>query len=201
MKKLWWAFCALLMAVSVQAWAASEPTSYGKNLVRAQDLSADALARFTRVIQAKAIGAKPNPDDQDWVGDPVPVPSSGNPYTLVVRVSGTATSDGELSAAWSGGWVSDGTSQLVPLIGAPSNAKAGEPVTLIAVSMPVSFKEDRKMPPTLHLVAAKNLRLDAVRFEIWSGAVEPNLFESFWNWTPLMAGLVVLGVSFWMRRR
>jgi hypothetical protein len=92
MKKLWWALCALLMAVSVQAWA--EPTAYGKNLVRTQDLSADTLARFIRVNAAKAVNAKPNvEDEQDWIADPVAV-ASGNPYTLVVRVSGTALGDG-----------------------------------------------------------------------------------------------------------
>jgi hypothetical protein len=199
MKKLWWALCALLMAVSVQAWA--EPTAYGKNLVRTQDLSADTLARFIRVNAAKAVNAKPNVEDErDWIADPVAV-ASGNPYTLVVRVSGTALGDGEVSASWSGGWLLEGTTRLFPMIGAPkSGVMPGERVTLVAVSMPVSFKEDRTMSPALGFIGANNIRMDAVQFEVWSGAGETNFVEVLWTWSPLLIGLLAFGLAYWMRR-
>jgi hypothetical protein len=56
------------------------------------------------------------------------------------------------------------------------------------------------MSPALGFIGANNIRMDAVQFEVWSGAGETNFVEVLWTWSPLLIGLLAFGLAYWMRR-
>ncbi|RZJ23803.1 MAG: hypothetical protein EOO54_10490 [Haliea sp.] len=200
------ALLALLAAVAaVSAVAADKPGAFGKNLLRSQELPADAVARFVRFNAAQAAkGVKPAglmSGTEDWVGEALAMPSSGNPYTIVVRVSGTALSDGEVGTGWMGGWSAEGATSNKLMTGATRNGvKAGERVTLVGSTGPVSFKQDRTLAPALSFMNARNLQLDGVQMEVWAGVGKATLPELVFAWSPLLVGLVFLGLFLWFRR-
>lgn len=190
---------------AVAALAADKPTTYGKNLLRIQALPAEAVAKFVRFNAAQlAKGAKPAgllSATEDWVGEPLTMPSSGNPYTLVVRVTGTAIADGEVGTAWMGGWAVDGASSNKLMTGATqASARSGERVTLVGTSGPISFKQDRTLAPALAFMNARNLQIDGVEMEIWAGVGKATLPQLIFAWSPLLVGLVFLGLFLWFRR-
>lgn len=200
------ALLALLAAVAALAAAAADkPTAYGKKLVISQDLSAETVAKFVRFNAAQAArGAKPAgvfSSTEDWFGDAQPMPSSGNPYTIVVRVTGKAIADGEAGTSWMAGWAADGGTRAQLVTGATkADAKAGEPLSLVGVSGPVSFKEDRTLAPALQFMNARNVEIDGVRIEVWSGVGKSTLPQLVFAWSPLLVGLAFLGLFLWFRR-
>lgn len=190
---------------AVAALAADKPTSYGKNLLRSLELPAEAVAKFVRFNAAQlAKGVKPSgllSGTEDWVGEPLALPSSGNPYTIVVRVSGTAIADGEVGTGWMGGWAADGASSNKLMTGAVKpDAKAGDRVTLVGSSGPISFKQDRTLSPALSFMNARNLQIDGVQMEVWAGVGKATLPQLVFAWSPLLVGLVFLGLFLWFRR-
>jgi hypothetical protein len=195
----------LAAAMAFAALAADKPTTYGKKLLLSQDLTAEAVAKFVRFNAAQAAkGAKPGPfpDTEDWIGEPMAAPSSGNPYTLVVHVSGKAIADGEASTGWLGGWAADGGTTHKLITGTSrAGVKAGEPVVLVGASAPLSFKEDRTLAPALGFMHARNLQIDGVRLEVWSGIGKSTLPQLVFAWSPLLVGLAFLGLFFWFRRK
>jgi hypothetical protein len=197
------ALAALLAALCLQAaaLAQSKPSVHGKALVSTRELPADVVARFVRfAAKPKAAGGGLLADTEDWRGETFSAPAAGNPYTLVVRVTGTAVADGEVMSAWMGGWNLDGTSRMALVNGAPQKAKAGQAVVLTGATSPVSFKEDRTVGPELSLMRAENLKIDGVQVEVWSGVGKPNLVQLVFSWSPLLLGRVFLGVFLWFRR-
>lgn len=191
--------CALGVA------AADKPTAYGTKRVLAQDLPAEAVAKFVRFNAAQAAkGAKPAgvfSSTEDWFGEQQALPSAGNPYTVVVRVTGQAIADGEAGTSWMGGWGADGAANAKLMTGASqAGAKAGERLTLVATTGPVSFKEDRKLSPMLSFMSARNIEIDGVQVEVWSGLGKSTLPQLVFAWSPLLVGLVFLGLFFWFRR-
>lgn len=198
------ALCALGLFASASLPAQGKPTVFGKKLVRSYDLSAEDVARFVRfdaARSAKGPGVSAL-NTEDWQGEAIAAPSSGNPYVQVVRVSGTAVADGEAGTSWMGGWAVEGATRSVLVTGASAGAvKAGERLSLVGVSAPLSFKEDRSPVPALGFMGSRNLRIDAVQMEVWSGIGKPTFVQLIFSWSPLLIGLVFLGVFLWFKRR
>ena len=198
------ALCALGLFASASLPAQGKPTVFGKNLVKSYDLSAEDVARFVRFDAARA-GKVPGVsalDTEDWHAEPVAAPSSGNPYVQVVRVSGTAVADGDVGTSWMGGWAVEGATRSVLMTGASAaRVKAGERVSLVGVSSPLSFKEDRSPAPALGFMGSRNIRVDAVQMEVWSGIGKPTFVQLIFSWSPLLIGLVFLGLFLWFKRR
>jgi hypothetical protein len=197
------ALCALGLFASASGPAQSKPTTYGKNLVKSYELPAEDIARFVRFDAARAGKAPSVPalNTEDWHGEAIPAPSSGNPYVQVVRVSGTALADGEAGTSWMGGWAVEGTTRGGLITGASSaSVKAGERVSLVGVSSPLSFKEDLSRAPALGFMGSRNIRIDGVQMEVWSGIGKPTFVQLIFSWSPLLVGLVFLGLFFWFRR-
>ena len=65
----------------------------------------------------------------------------------------------------------------------------------------VSFKEDRKAAPSLDFESSRNLRIDRVQVEVWSGIRKSTWLELLMSWSPILTGVVFLGVVLWFRRR
>lgn len=198
---------AALCTASLSAEAKDTPQKWGKRLVESYELPADALAKFAQFQEKKSAAPAPKPgglfaDTQAWTGTEIALPSSGNPYTLVVRVSGVALADGEAGARWMAGWSIDGASRtaIVPEITA-KGVRAGQPVEMVGAAAPLSFKEDRKLQPVLEFVGSRNLRMDRVRLEVWSGMRASSFVELLMSWVPLLTGVVFLALFLWWRRR
>jgi hypothetical protein len=204
MKLFVWALCALGLLVPGAVAAQSKPTTFGKNLVRSYELPAEAVARFVRfnaAQAAKGVTAGLLADSEDWQGEVLSAPSKGNPYTQVVRVSGTVVADGDVSTSWQGGWSLDGMTRSGLIGGANvTGAKAGQRVSLVGVGGPISFKEDRSLAPALGFMRSRNIQIDGVQLEVWSGVGKPTFVQLIFSWSPLLVGLVFLGIFFWFRR-
>ncbi|MDA8445260.1 hypothetical protein [Paracidovorax valerianellae] len=212
-------FMALMaaMALLMLAAAATAPLpaaakdsnqKFGKRLVEVYELPSEALAKFAQFQEKKgaANAARPRgeaPDTQPWTGSEiVSLGTSGNPYTLVVRVSGVALADGDAGTMWMAGWSIDGASRtaLVPQVAA-TGLRAGQAVEMVGAAAPLSFKEDRKVQPVLEFANARNVRIDRVRLEVWSGIRPSTFLELFMSWIPMFTGVVFLALVWWWRRR
>lgn len=198
--------CAACLLVPAGALHAKEsPTEFGKQLVQVHELPVEALARFARHdAELKAKGKEPSFMDSgsvDWAGPPLALPASGNPYRLVVRVAGSVPSAGDSASMWMAGWSEEGATRGMAVTGTSSTGHAaGDRVTLTGASSPLSFKEDRNLQPVLMFLGASNQQVDSVSLEVWSGVGEASLTERLWAWSPLLTGLVFLGVFLWFRR-
>lgn len=200
----------LMMAGTTPAQAKDAPEKWGKRLVQTIDLPPDVLAKFALFQEKKAKGAASGgamppgglyADTQSWVGSDIDLPASGNPYTVVVRVAGVVQADGDAGTRWLAGWSMDGASRVnvIPEIVAKSG-KAGQAVEVAGASPPVSFKENRKLQPAVEFATVRNLRMDRVQVEVWSGMRQSTFMELFTSWIPLFSGVVFLGLFLWWRR-
>ncbi|XAH21709.1 hypothetical protein AAFF27_16980 [Xylophilus sp. GW821-FHT01B05] len=203
-----WPTAALLLAAAL-AWAAGPQAShakdsstvYGKTLLRSYDLPLETLARFER------FNAKPRNrtgvlvDTEDWTGEPLSLTGSGNPYTLVLKVSGTAQDAGDVDSRWQPGWSQEGMTRgnPMPALGKKA-AQAGERIELEGASGPISVKQDRSMAPALGFAGSSNLRIDRVQVEVWSGVGKSSLLMKFIAWSSALTGLVFLGLVWWARK-
>lgn len=194
-----------LLAPAGVLHAKESSTVFGKQLVQVLELPAEALARFARHdAELKAKGKKPSfmeSGSVDWAGPPLALPTSGNPYRLVVRVAGSVPAGGDSASVWMAGWSEDGAVRGAAVTGTSSAGHtAGDRVTLTGASGPLSFKEDRNLQPVLMFLGSNNQQIDSVRLEVWSGIGKASFTERLWAWLPLLTGLVFLGVFFWFRR-
>lgn len=191
----------LLMAFAGAGQAKNEATVYGKTLLRAYDLPVEAVAQYNlEALQSQAPGSKNNNNVQikDWAGDEISAPSAGNPYRMVIKVSGTAIRDGDVGTRWNAFWTDVGGSMTI--MGQP-NAKAGDVIQLEGASAPLSFKADRQVMPSLSLAGANNIRMDRIQVEVWSGVGKSSLVSIILAWSPLWTGLIFLSLVIWSRRR
>lgn len=200
----WVLLCAMVWGLSnAGAHAASnEPGAYGRKRVEVFELSADELARFARFVPVKT----DNPASifartHDWVGKELNLSVSGNPYTVVIKVVGIAVEAGDAKAYFQPGWSLDGgtRSSLVGAVAQPG-AKAGELVQGTVVATPISLKEDRTMAPYVGFSGASNLNVNSVTVEVWSGMPTTSGASLLAAWSPLLVGLVFLGLFLWWRR-
>lgn len=199
---------ALLVLVTAlpAAQAKDEAGAYGKTLEKIYDLSPETLAKFQRFQekQAQTPGDKGKgiyAETERWRGDELSLPTSKNPFTIVVKVSGVALADGDAGSRWQTGLQFDGPSPIsfLPEL-VHKGARAGQPVSMVGASKGVSFKEDRKVVPSLDFESSRNLRIDRVQVEVWSGIRKSTWLELLMSWSPILTGVVFLGVVLWFRR-
>ena len=199
--------CALALAVATAAVLAQDgPSVYGKRLLQASEVPAEALARFAQHdAKMRAKGLKPGlmtGGSEDWSAAELPAPPAGNPYRVVVHVSGTALADGDARSLWMAGWRDGSGMRAFPVTGTTkAGAKAGERIELVGAASPVSFKEEGARLPALAFLGTDNLRIDQVRLEVWGGVGKSSFVESIGAWSPLLVGVVFLGLFFWFRGR
>ncbi|MFN9473175.1 hypothetical protein [Acidovorax sp.] len=204
-----WAAAAFLMLVAALpgVQAKDEAGAYGKTLEKIYDLSPETLAKFQRFQekQAQTPGDKGKgiyANTERWRGDELSLPTSKNPFTVVVKVSGVALADGDAGSRWQTSLQFDGPSPIsfLPEL-VHKGARAGQPVSMVGAAKGVSFKEDRKAAPQLEFESSRNLRIDRVQVEVWSGIRKSTWVELLMSWSPILTGVVFLGVVLWFRRR
>ena len=71
------------------------------------------------------------------------------------------------------------------------DARPGLPMQIAVASEPMDFKVDREVVPSLRLLSAKNLRIERVRIEVWSGVGEESWLDLLLEWWPILAGVLV----------
>lgn len=216
----WVRFGLLLVAAGFIAAATTpaisrEPRAYGQRLVAQYQLPPESIARYA----AMAAGAAPNASLRDntmfadrspWVGPKqrASASASQNPYTLVFTVSGVAKAAGEVYAQWQAGWeihesqvASRELLMAVPRV-ARTGLAAGQALSLTASTTRVSFRGEREVAPMLGLVQARNLDINDVQVQVWSGAAPQAWPVLPWSPTPLLAlGMTCLlvgsGLRYW----
>jgi hypothetical protein len=197
----------MLVAALPGGQAKDEAGAYGKTLEKIYDLSPETLAKFQRFQekQAQTPGDKGKgiyANTERWRGDDLSLPTSKNPFTVVVKVSGVALADGDAGSRWQTSLQFDGPSPIsfLPEL-VHKGARAGQPVSMVGAAKGVSFKEDRKAAPQLEFESSRNLRIDRVQVEVWSGIRKSTWVELLMSWSPILTGVVFLGVVLWFRRR
>jgi len=202
---------ASVLAVAVceaDAQLPTKPGKYGKTLLADVVLppsQLDKFAAFLDTIAAANHGAQNgvmSGDTADWVGDSFVANSTTNPYTIVVSVEGTAKAAGDVVTTWNSGWrLEDGSSKYGLMHGLSAfDVKAGEHVTMTAAAAPSRFERDRNVAPLLSLIDAKNVTLDHVQVQVWSGFGSPGFLELLGAYRFLLFGVVVLVVTLVFRR-
>lgn len=208
----WLALAVGLLALWMGAGhvqAKDETGQWGQRLVEKRELPPEAVARFLQfeAKNAQASAGTPRPggllaDSESWRGSEVNLVTSANPYTLVIKASGVALADGDVGARMQAGWAFDGSTRMVLMPEmSQKNARTGQVVELVGASGPVSMKEDRKVEPVIEFSTSRNLRLDKVQIEVWSGIRASSPIELLMSWVPLLLGTVFLGFVWWARRR
>ena len=141
-------------------------------------------------------------DTADWVGDAFVANSTTNPYTIVVSVEGTAKAAGDVVTTWKSGWRYEDNSNREGLMHGLSafDVKAGEHVTMTAAAAASRFERDRNVAPLLSLIDAKNVTLDHVQVQVWSGLGSPSFLELLAAYRFLLFGVVVLVVTLVFRK-
>lgn len=195
------------------AWGA-QTQRYGKALLVEHRLPDSVVKDFNKfkpsapVAGESAIVATMLADTKDWAGPALDGRTSGNPYTIVVLVQGTAKSDGDVATMWHAGWriqdKQDGEqNRMTPLAGiAKPGAKAGERIEIMGAATPTTFKEDRTAAPMIGLVNARNLEIREVRVQVWSGMAQSTWVETLLSFRWALIGAVLVALWwFGFRRR
>jgi hypothetical protein len=207
--------CAAILFFSHCALAVSDgPTerAYGKKIVADYQLPVEQIAKFTAfepsgpVKGESAIISTLTAKTEDWSGPRLDGATSGNPYTIVVTVSGTAKADGPAATLWNAGWAIQSENgdqiRMTVLPGlAKTEAKGGEAFTVTAAATPTSFKEDRAVAVALGLVNARNIEIGSVRVQVWSGMAPTSFLDMLGPARWLLVGVVMLVLWwFWFKR-
>jgi hypothetical protein len=190
-----------------------EPRAFGQRLVAQYQLPPHTIARYAAMAAGTALDTSPREqsmfaDRLPWVGPENRAGVGQNPYTLVFTVSGVAKAAGEVYAQWQAGWEvhESPLARREVLMAVPAIARngiaAGQALTLTASSAHVSFRGERSVAPMLGLVQMRNLDINDVQVQVWSGA--PSLA---WPALPVSRAvllalgatclLVGLGVRYW----
>lgn len=161
----------------------NDKRSHGRELVAQFQLPGDAVARYVALAGASSRDAPASErtalidsDSAVWVGPLQQVGIGRNPYTMVLTVSGVARADSDVHARWRAGWEvresASATREVLLGVGTQHEGRtqAGAPVTLTAVSAPVTFRGERQVSPLLSLVHANHLDISNVQLQIWSGS-------------------------------
>ena len=188
--------------------ASGQPRAYGRELVVQYALPADAVARYAALAAAPARTELANDrtawsDNAMWVGPQQQVGAGRNPYTLVLTVSGVARAAGDIRAHWQAGWEMRespmATREVLMSLGAQltGGTTAGAPVTLTAVSAPLTFRGERQVAPLLNLVNATNLDISDVHLQVWSGSAPLVAWPALAAPRPALLGLGALCLLMW----
>ena len=166
-------------------------------MVRSYELPANLIDRYNEAMhepmQNQAALTTPDGKEafaalENWSGSAFSAGSSSGPYTLVVKVLGSAFDHTDLGARWQLSW--NGQPGAMPAMDVP-DARPGLPMQFAIASEPMEFKVDREVVPSLRLLSAKNLRIERVRIEVWSGVGEESWLDWLQEWWPMLTGVVV----------
>jgi hypothetical protein len=180
-----------------QGEAPAAPSRYGQNMVRSYELPANLIDRYNEAMHEpmQSQAGLTTPDGKDgftaldtWSGSAFSAVSSSGPYTLVVMVFGSAIEPADLGARWQLSW--NGQPGAIPSMDVP-DARPGLPMQIAVASEPMEFKVDRQIVPSLKLLSAKNLGIERVRIEVWSGVGEESWLDFVLEWWPMLAGVLM----------
>lgn len=192
--------CAALFGHGLAA-AQDEPSRYGKSLVRSYELPAELLDQYNLVAHGGAGGRTETlAGIPAWTGSEFRTAAGAGPYTLVIRMLGAAIESDDVAARWQLGWGS--TPGVVPVLGEPG-ARKGEFLQLVLASESAALEEGRLVPLSLRLGDVRNMRLERVRVEVWSGAGETSWLDWLRDWWKLLAtaGVWVALYFYWRHDR
>jgi hypothetical protein len=191
--------------------AGNDQRGHGRELVAQFQLPGDAVARYAALADASHEAAAASErtaliDSAVWVGPLQQVGIGRNPYKMVLTVHGVARASSDVRARWQAGWEvresATATREVLMSVGAQheGSTQAGAPVTLTAVSAPLTFRGERQVSPLLNLVHANNLDISAVHLQIWSGSAP--LVPALSTPRPALLGLgaLCLLMCFFLRR-
>lgn len=200
------ALVALLwLALPLSATAAS---TYGKKLLLTYDLpqeTVDQMNRPSAPVTVKPgeshITAAMMADSVNWSAPEFKLSTGGNPYTTVIHATVTVLATGDAASLWEAGWNIDGAMRGALVTGLTStNARAGQKLALVGAATPITFKEDRTGALHIGLKSARNVRFEAVRVDVWSGIGSSSWVQRLGAFSPVLIGVVMLGLFFWFRR-
>jgi hypothetical protein len=163
--------------------------AHGQRLVAQYRLPPETIARYAAMAAGTASKERSRDDSMfadhsPWVGPEQRAGVGNNPYVLVFTVSGVARAAGEVYAHWQAGWdihESPIASRELLMKVAPitrTGLAAGQALTLSASSARVSFRGERSVAPMLGLVQMRNLDINDVQVQVWSGAAPPVAWAS-----------------------
>ena len=214
----WFRFGMLLAAaglftVTTMPAMSREPRAYGQRLVAQYRLPPHVIARYAALAAGTAIDAPTREhsrlaDRSPWVG---PLQRAGvghNPYTLVLSISGVTKSDGDVYAHWQAGWeVQESPLASRELLMAMprmsrTGVTAGQALTLTVNSARVSFRGERSVAPILGVVQTRNLDINDVELQVWSGAAPLEWAVPPWTGAALLTlGLALLLIGLGVKKR
>ncbi len=197
-----------LVAVEAGAQMTTKPGKYGKTLVADKTLPRADIEKIASFLQDLAVHNKgvansvTDGETFDWIGDPIQGEPGKGPYTVVVSVTGTAKEAGNVPTTWKSGWkLPDGAARINLMSGLSAfEVKAGERVTLTAPAVPARFDREKTVSPTLSLVEAKNVTIESVEVQVWSGMPGTSILQWFTASPLLWLGLVMIVVVLVFRK-
>jgi hypothetical protein len=192
--------------------ADAEGQRYGKDLIGEYTLPPEQIAKFAEFKPSAPVKGESVlvnamlADVEKWEGPTLDVKSASNPYNISLIVTGTAINAGEVASLWHAGWQLEDPNgsaeeRMMPLAGiAKDDVKAGQRVSLAAAQGPISFREDRRAVLLIGLANARNLKIEGVKVQLWSGAAATPKRTYLFVLSAAFAGLVMLGLVWWSRR-
>ncbi len=197
-----------LVAAEAGAQMSTKPGKYGKTLLLDKTLPLSDIDKISAFLQDLAVRNKGvansviEGDTFDWIGEPIQGEPAKSPYTVVVSVTGTAREAGNVLTTWKSGWkLADGITRINLMTGLSAfDVKAGEHVTLTAPATPARFDRDKTVTPTLSLVEAKNIAIEGVQVQVWSGMPGTSPLQWFTSYPFVWFGVVLLVVTLVFRR-
>ena len=186
-----------------------ESKNYGQTFVAEFDVDAETLKKFHRLVPSKSVAGELAvvnallADTVDWYGTTQNVKEPKNPYTLVVTLFGEAIADGDAVTMWTAGWRnSEGltTSKALPGL-VKLQAKAGQSFILTAAAPSMSFSPDVELTPALGLSKLDNMKLSAVKVQLWSGIPNPSGVQLFSAFNLFILAIVFGGVMLFFKSR
>lgn len=203
-------FTALSISVLCLAGCNKPKTEeFGQKKVASFDLSREEIEKFQNFKPSQ-----PDPNQstlenisfaetEDWFSPSISVKTAENPYTVVVKLSGTALEEGDSSSLWQTGWGLEGMVQGGMMPGLTmAEAKAGQDFERTATTAPSRFKKDQDVAVSLNLVRLKNLQIRNIHIEVWSGFRSSSWWELGNAFYTALIGLLMVAIwLIWFRPR
>lgn len=185
---VWLVVCTGLLGTGV-ATAQDAPSRYGKSLVRSYELPAELLDQYNLVSHSQPEGRTATlAGIPAWTGTEFRTETAGSPYTLVIKVLGATIESEDISARWQLDW--GNVRGAIPVLGEPG-ARKGELLQLVLASEPATLEDGRLIALSLRLNDLRNLRMERVRLEVWSGMGETTWLDFLMDWWKLLATAAV----------
>ena len=197
-----------LAAAEAGAQLSTKPGKYGKTLLVDVVMPPSQIAKYAAFLQDLAASNKGSSNSvmfgptAEWFGDAIAASPARSPYAMVVSVKGTARASGDIVTTWSSGWRFDENATKASLMQGLSafGVKAGEHVTLTAAAAPTRFDRDKSVMPALNLIEARNIDIDGVQVQVWSGMSGTTGLQWFTSYPFVWFGVVLLVVTLVLRR-